>query len=105
MGWAIEGELVSAIKLRYSRADTPRPYKIPGGRAGIWVVAGIGGLTSLATIIIGFFPPSQLQTGNLFFYEAFLVLGIAGMCLTPVVIHHFRKDSWKVTQDEQKKAA
>ncbi len=96
---------VSAIKLRYTRADTPRAYKIPGGRAGMWVVAGIGGLTSLATIIIGFFPPSQLQTGNLFFYEAFLVLGITGMCLTPVVIHHFRKDSWKPSQEEQNKAA
>ena len=32
----------AAIRLRYTQPDAPRAYKIPGGKAGIWIVAGIG---------------------------------------------------------------
>ena len=32
---------VAVIKLRYSRPDAPQPYKVPGGKAGVWIVARI----------------------------------------------------------------
>lgn len=85
---------ISAIRLRHSASDVPRSYKVPGGNPGMWIVAGVGLVACLAAIIIGFFPPSQLQTGSTFFYEAFLIGGIVIMCGIPIAIHHFRKPSW-----------
>lgn len=84
----------AAIKLRYSRPDVERAYKIPGGNFGMWAVAGIGVLGALFAIFIGFFPPSQLKSGNILFYESFLVIGILIMCAAPMLIYQCRKPSW-----------
>ena len=92
---------ISAIRLRYTRPDTPRPYKIPGGNFGMWLVAGVGILASAFAMFIGFFPPAQLESGNKFFYVAFLVIGLAVLCLTPILIYHFRKPSWVAPQTDQ----
>jgi glutamate:GABA antiporter len=32
----------AAIRLRYSEPNADRPYKVPGGRLGIWIVGGMG---------------------------------------------------------------
>ena len=67
---------VSAIRLRYSHPKIHRAYKLPGGNVGMWLVAGMGTFVSIATLVIGFIPPSQIQTGNIWFYEGFLLVGI-----------------------------
>ncbi len=84
----------AAIKLRYKRPDVARPYKIPGGKLGIWVVAGLGLTGSASTFFIGFFPPAQIATGNTAFYVTFLFLSIALTCLAPTIILWFKKPSW-----------
>ncbi len=84
----------SAIKLRYSAPNAERPYRIPGGNIGMWIVAGIGLLASLFGIALGFYPPSQLDTGSVVFYHAFLVCGIFVLAGAPLLIHHFRKPAW-----------
>jgi len=84
----------AAIKLRYSKPEVNRAYRIPGKNFGMWLVAGIGISGALFAIIIGFFPPSQLPTGNLFFFEAFLGLGITIMCAAPLLIYQFRRPQW-----------
>jgi glutamate:GABA antiporter len=66
----------AAIKLRYSAPNQPRAYKIPGGNLSMWLVAGIGTLCCLITILIGFIPPTQIPIDNLMFFEAFLVGGL-----------------------------
>jgi len=85
---------LSAIVLRYKRPDTPRPYRIPGGNLGMWVVVMLGFLGGVFTLFIGFFPPSQLKTGSLLFYESFLVLGILVMCGAAFLIYALRKPGW-----------
>jgi len=86
---------ISAIVLRYKQPHTHRPYRIPGKNYGIWIF-GMAGLTgSVFTLFIGFFPPAQLETGNLLVYEGFLVLGLLGMCSAALLIHTLRKPSWK----------
>ena len=32
----------AVIRLRYTQPDTPRPYRIPGGKIGVWLVCGVG---------------------------------------------------------------
>ncbi|MCB1117966.1 MAG: amino acid permease [Chlamydiia bacterium] len=85
---------VAAIILRYKRANVQRAYTIPGGRLGMWFVAGVGALGSLAALIISFFPPRQINTGNVLFYELFLLIGIVTVCTIPFVILLFKKPSW-----------
>lgn len=85
----------SAIKLRYSKPDVQRAYNVPGGNPGMWVTGGIGIIGAAFTFVIGFFPPSQLDTGNVYFYEWFLISGVAIMCLVPLIISRLKKPSWK----------
>ena len=84
----------AAIALRYKKPDLPRAYKIPGGNVGMWIIASLGILSSFFAIIIGFFPPEQLETGSLLFYELFLSLGIVISCAAPFIILRFKKASW-----------
>jgi len=92
----------AAIRLRYSQPDVERPYKIPGGNLGMWIMGGIGLAGSIIILIIGFFPPSQITTGSLAFYEAFLMGGIILFTLIPFVIYRFRKPHWKPEKDIDK---
>jgi len=84
----------AAIKLRYKYPDTPRHYKIPGGNWGMWLVAGLGALGSTSTFFIGFFPPSQIATGNTTLYITFLLLSTLLACIAPSIILFFKKRNW-----------
>ncbi|MDN3508379.1 MAG: amino acid permease, partial [Simkaniaceae bacterium] len=83
--------------LRYKSPNTPRPYKIPGGNAGMWITSIIGLAAVTFCFIVGFYPPESLQIENLFFFEAFLIIGIALFCAIPFIILAFKKKSWKTT--------
>lgn len=73
----------AAIKLRYSQPDQHRTYRIPGGNWGMWMVAGIGLICCLVTILIGFVPPTQIPIDNVAFFESFLVGGMLIFVLVP----------------------
>ncbi len=73
----------AAIKLRYSQPNQPRPYKIPGGNLGMWLVAGIGLLCCMVTVLIGFVPPTQIPFENIVFFQAFLVAGLVIFAMIP----------------------
>ncbi|MFC1721854.1 amino acid permease [Patescibacteria group bacterium] len=85
----------AAIKLRKSRPDVPRPYKVPGGKYGMWIFAGIGIVACVFAMAFGLFPPHGLKTGSTFGYILFLIIGFIVMFGIPLVIWHFRKPSWK----------
>ena len=85
----------AAIRLRYTKADVPRSYKIPGGKVGIWSLGVVGILASLLTFLVGFFPPRQLTFNSPTFYISFLVIGIVSVCLMPWIISLFKKEEWK----------
>ncbi len=84
----------AAIKLRYKRPNVFRAYKVPGGNIGIWIISGLGIISSLFALFIGFFPPAQIATGNATFYVGFLVVGMILICLGPSLILVFKKPSW-----------
>ncbi|MDD5085746.1 MAG: amino acid permease [Candidatus Omnitrophica bacterium] len=84
----------AAIKLRYSQPDVPRAYEVPGGKAGMWIVSGIGILGAIFAIIVGFFPPSQLTVGSPAFYVTFIIIGIIIFASAPLIIGLFRKPEW-----------
>ena len=85
---------ISALVLRYKRPNVLRSYKIPGGLFGMWAISMIGIITACSTIVIGFFPPDQLDTGNIVFYELFLIIGMIVFIAAPFLILKFKKASW-----------
>lgn len=85
----------SAIKLRYSQPNVWRSYRVPGGKLGIWLIGGLGIISSFFAIVIGFIPPSQIETGSLVFYESFLIVGILAGCFAPALLLRFQKPNWK----------
>lgn len=87
---------LAAIRLRYSKPHVKRPYRIPGGKnLGMWLVASIGIIGTILSLVVSFVPPSQLATGKLWFYETFIVGGIIIFCSIPLLLCLFRKPSWK----------
>lgn len=81
----------AAIYLRYKKPEVKRSYKVPFGNIGMWIVGVAGIIASAFTIMIGFIPPSQISIGNIFFYEAFLVVGFFGFYLIPMIIYRLTK--------------
>ena len=87
---------VAAIRLRYTQPHTKRNYRIPGGKYwGMWLIAGMGLISCLFAFVIGFVPPSQLDTGSLLHFELFLGIGVVSMFLFPLIIYAFQKEHWK----------
>ena len=89
---------LAAIRLRYTKPDVPRAYKIPGGKAGMWIVGCLGLSTVLFTMIVSFFPPKQLAIGNASLYVTFLGVGLLIIVLIPLLIYHFKKASWQISK-------
>jgi putative glutamate/gamma-aminobutyrate antiporter len=84
----------AAIKLRYKKAKVERPYQVPGKKPGMWLVSGIGILTSCFAMFVGFFPPSQIATGNYLIYVCSLIGGVVLFCLGPYIILLFKTRTW-----------
>jgi glutamate:GABA antiporter len=75
----------AVVRLRYTRPDTARPYRIPGGMAGVWLVGGIGLVGCVFSFVLGFVPPSQLATGDTVTYIGLLVLAVVVLSAPPFV--------------------
>ncbi len=89
---------LAAIRLRYSRPNVPRAYRIPHPHKGIWFVAGVGIFTSLFAIFLVFIPPAQINVGSIVFFESFLMIGLAVMIAIPLIITRFKKPKWDVSR-------
>ncbi len=85
---------LSGIKLRYSQPEVHRGYKVPGGKLGMWLVAGMGSVTSIGAFAIAFIPPGLFETGSLFFYEGFLVGGLILLTIPPLVFIKIKQPHW-----------
>ncbi len=84
---------IAAIYLRYTEPDTPRPYRVPGGRVfGLWLVAGTGFTTTLACLLIGFLPPGKSISGPI--YAGVMLLALIITLIIPQLLYHFRRPAW-----------
>ncbi|MEJ2870405.1 amino acid permease [Actinomycetospora sp. OC33-EN08] len=76
----------AVIRLRYTRPDVERPYRIPGGLPGVWAAGGIGLLGCVFSFVLGFVPPSQLETGDTVVYVALLAVAVVVLSCPPFVV-------------------
>ena len=82
----------AAIKLRYSQPDKHRPYRVPGGKPGMWIISGVAFLTALFAIVVGFIPTPGVRaegTGHVIGYIAFLLLGSLFFMAIPGVLYRY----------------
>src|SRR6478672_10240645 len=87
---------VAAVRLRRKEPDHPRGYRAPI----LGALCGVGFAASLAALLIGFIPPSQIESGSGGAYFAIVAGGALGLgLLVPFLFYRFRKPSWK--QPEQ----
>lgn len=85
----------SAIYLRYSQPNRPRPYRLPGGDIGMWIIAGVGFISSLIAFVFSFIPPDQISVGSPVLYVGILVGLYVIFFILPLVIYHVRKPHWR----------
>jgi len=88
----------AAIYLRFSQPKTPRPYRVPGGKIGIWIFAGAGLTGALLAFILSFIPPSQISVGSPALYVAILIGGNIFFLAIPLTIYAIRKPGWKTQE-------
>jgi len=84
----------AAIKLRYSASKLERPFKVPGGLAGMWIIAGIGLVGVVFSFVVSFFPPDQLPVGSPSMYVGLVISGIVIFAGIPLIIHQVRRSNW-----------
>ncbi|NNM43441.1 MAG: amino acid permease [Chlamydiae bacterium] len=92
----------AGIKLRYKRPNVERAYKLPGKYVGMWIAAGIGILGGVFMLVVGFFPPNETISNNVWGYFCTLFLGMVICCVAPFIIEYFKKPSWNKLLDHEK---
>jgi len=91
----------AAIKLRFTKPDMPRSYKVPGGKFGMCALAGTGLVGVCFALLVGFFPPSNLPVGNPVLYVGLVASGMIVFIGLPLLIHAFKKPEWKQDSDNK----
>ncbi len=76
----------AVIYLSYNQPNQHRPFKIPGGKIGVWLIAGISWITCLVVFMLGFIPPEQLHIVNITTFETILCTGIVATLLSGIII-------------------
>ncbi len=91
---------ISAIVLRITRPDVKRSFRVPGGRWGIWVVAGGGAMTCVAGIVLMHVPP-EMESVHL--SSSWFTPIVAGVLLSilavPLALYRWRNPSWKASDE------
>jgi glutamate:GABA antiporter len=81
----------AAVKLRYSEPRLARPFSVPGGTFGMWLVAAVGFAGVLFSFLVAFFPPDQLPVGSPALYVSLVIGGTAIFCGIPLLMHRLRR--------------
>ncbi|MEG0378824.1 MAG: glutamate:gamma-aminobutyrate antiporter, partial [Eubacterium sp.] len=87
--------------LIYKHKDLKRAYQVPGGIVGKTIFAAVGLVMSVATLVISFFPPSQLAATNDGKYETVLMISFILTVLIPFIIYAIHDKKGKKTKEPQ----
>lgn len=80
----------AAIRLRKFTAKNTSCFKMPGKKLGVWFICGLGLLTCVVTMALGFMPPASLDILNKAQFEWIMVIGIIVFACPPLFL--FRKN-------------
>lgn len=83
---------ISAIRLRYSKPNVKRAYRIPFGNWGMWCVSGLGFLGAIGVMGVSYILPQQIKAISPMDYAMLLGLGLILVCIPPFIL--FRLRTW-----------
>jgi amino acid transporter len=87
---------IAAIRLRRAQPAHPRSYRAPA----LGLLCVLGGVSSVAALVIGFIPPAQFGHLNPLSYAVLILAGILAIgILPPLLMDRLRKPGWKVAGD------
>jgi len=79
---------ISVIVLRFTKPDIERSFQIPGGKPGLWIVAGTGLLASVLGICFMFVPPEMSNvTINATWFTPIILLAFTSIIVTPFILY------------------
>jgi amino acid transporter len=78
---------VAVVRLRITKPDAPRPFKIPGGTVGLGLVVGTGIVGALFAFLLGFIPATHLSLSGTLMYIAVMAFGMIVIVGTPFLLH------------------
>ena len=88
---------VAAIRLRRAQPGRVRGYRAPA----LHLLCAAGIAASVAALVIGFIPPSQLGHLNPLAYILLILAGVLAIgVLPPLLLDRLRKPAWKAAGDE-----
>ena len=84
---------VAFIHLRYTQANRPRSFKVPGGKFGAWLITIIGIASSIFGIMLAFYPPTQVkkEVGSGIVYDVTIACLVAVVLLVAFVLYQLSK--------------
>jgi len=82
---------LAALRLRYKFADIERPFAIPGGSLGIWLISGLGLIGCAITITVGFLAPDNLPMNHGWSYGIVFAIGMAALLLPTIGFIAYRR--------------
>lgn len=83
------------FKLKEDHADVERSFVVPGGEKGRRIIPVVGLGMVVFSLVVSFFPPSQIATENDGTYETILVAAFMVVMILPHLIYGMRKDANK----------
>jgi glutamate:GABA antiporter len=78
---------ISVVRLRITKPDAPRPFKIPGGKLGLGVIVGLGMVAAVFIFFLGFIPATSLSVSGTIAYVAVMAVGMIAIIGTPFLLH------------------
>ena len=88
--------------LIFKKNNLKREFQVPGGKISKIIVATIGLLITIATLIISFFPSSKLTTADNQVYQIVLIICFIISLIVPIVIYS-NKHRWAAKYDDKNK--
>ncbi len=91
----------AVLKLRYTQPDTPRAFVVPGGMAGIWIVAGVALVSLVFCFVVGLFPAQAIGISKLAYIAGMLVSSLFFSVGVPMLFYKFRKKDWRAPNAQE----
>lgn len=81
---------LSALLLHHKYVNRPKVFKIPGRHVGMWIACSLGLFGCISTIIVSFFPPSNVDIGSPARYITMICMGNL-LSISPVFLFYLYK--------------
>ena len=78
---------LSALALHHRYVNRPKVFKIPGKNVGMWVTCLLGMVGCVSTILVSFFPPSNVDIGSPMRYVLMICAGNL-LTISPVLLFY-----------------